>query len=308
MSKEFVKSWDAKKYKKTVDVAHLGKAVFDELQPVNNEKILDVGCGDGRNSIFLLTEYGKRLDITGIDYSNSMIEKANKQFEKLQKEGHKIQAHQGDAANLPFGTSIAERSFDAVVSVSALHWVKDAEGVAKCLAQALKPGGRLAVEFAWQSPPEIRKAIFTVMEKHGHLSEEMTALDPWRKTSPQEWRQLLLKNGFDHDLKITPISRWQPLEGKNGMKEWLTTFVADSFLSPIAPEKKDKVMDEICKELKSTALYKDGQWFAKYERLSIQATHKREKYISDVDLANSPFGKGSFTAKALANSNNARNI
>ncbi len=67
-------------------------------------KILDVGCGTGRHSI----ELAKRgYNITGIDLSESMLEKAR---EKAAKSGLDIEFLQYDARELPF-----EGCFDAAL-------------------------------------------------------------------------------------------------------------------------------------------------------------------------------------------------
>ena len=67
-------------------------------------KILDVGCGTGRHSI----ELAKRgYDLTGIDLSGSMLEKAKK---KAEQNGVRVGFLQHDARNLQF-----KRAFDAAI-------------------------------------------------------------------------------------------------------------------------------------------------------------------------------------------------
>ncbi len=75
-----------------------------ELHYDKSLKIIDVGCGTGRHSI----ELSKRgYDITGIDLSESQLEKAR---EKAKRLNLKIDFLQHDARNLPF-----ENHFDVAI-------------------------------------------------------------------------------------------------------------------------------------------------------------------------------------------------
>ena len=75
-----------------------------ELQYDKSLKIIDVGCGTGRHSI----ELSKRgYDITGIDLSETQLEKAR---EKAKMHNLKIDFLQNDARNLPF-----ENHFDVAM-------------------------------------------------------------------------------------------------------------------------------------------------------------------------------------------------
>ena len=67
-------------------------------------KILDVGCGTGRHSI----ELSKRgYEVTGIDLSDSLLERARK---KAEKSNLKIDFVKQDARNLPY-----QKKFDIVI-------------------------------------------------------------------------------------------------------------------------------------------------------------------------------------------------
>ena len=75
-----------------------------ELQYDKSLKIIDIGCGTGRHSI----EFSKRgYDITGIDLSETQLEKAR---EKAKMHNLKIDFLQHDARNLPF-----ENHFDVAI-------------------------------------------------------------------------------------------------------------------------------------------------------------------------------------------------
>ena len=70
--------------------------IESELNYERTLKILDIGCGTGRHSIEL-TKRG--YNVTGIDLSDSMLEKAR---EKAKKQNLKIDFEKHDARDLPF--------------------------------------------------------------------------------------------------------------------------------------------------------------------------------------------------------------
>jgi len=76
----------------------LGECDFIEKEIKGNKKlkILDIGCGTGRHSIEL-TKRG--YNVTGVDLSSSMLQKAEKNAEK---ENLKIKFEKHDARSLPF--------------------------------------------------------------------------------------------------------------------------------------------------------------------------------------------------------------
>jgi trans-aconitate methyltransferase len=126
-------AWDTELYEaKHNFVWKFGEGVVDLLDPKPGERILDVGCGTGH---LTQTIADRGAAVVGFDCSPEMIGQARQNFPRLQ-------FVLGDAAEMEFRSE-----FDAVFSNAALHWMKNASQVAKGMADALKPGGRLAVEF-----------------------------------------------------------------------------------------------------------------------------------------------------------------
>ncbi len=100
----------------------------------DNDKVLDLGCGNGRLSE-LFQE--KNLDYFGVDFSERLIEIASKKHPQL-----KFQV--ADALNLPFPGNF----FDKVFSIAVLHHIPSRELRLRFLIETkrvLKPGGSLAI-------------------------------------------------------------------------------------------------------------------------------------------------------------------
>jgi ubiquinone/menaquinone biosynthesis C-methylase UbiE len=98
-----------------------------------DQNILDIGCGNGFSTA-LFSKQAKR--IVGIDYSEAMIERAQKEFEHFPNVEFKVQ----DVLNLEF----PDRHFDVVISQRCLINLGTWESQQKALLsikRVLKPRG-----------------------------------------------------------------------------------------------------------------------------------------------------------------------
>ena len=94
-------------------------------------KILEVGCGIGKTTHFLVEKYNN-VSITAIDYDKEQIDIANKN-----KKSIKIKFMQSDATKLKFKSSY----FDYVIETNVLHHVKEYTKAIKEIKRVLKNNG-----------------------------------------------------------------------------------------------------------------------------------------------------------------------
>jgi ubiquinone/menaquinone biosynthesis C-methylase UbiE len=98
-----------KRLEKPVPFLAEALSVFKQFKVKN---VLDLGCGAGRNSIYLAK---KGFDVVGIDVSKSALKLANKWAEKERLPNAMFTL--GTMVNIPFD----DCHFDAVVSISVIH-------------------------------------------------------------------------------------------------------------------------------------------------------------------------------------------
>ena len=106
---------------------------------VPNTKVIDIGCGNG----FSTFEYAKELDIdiTGVDYSQDMLNAANAIKQKGCLYHEKIEFKQGNVLALKFDSS----SFDTVITDRCLINLTSRDEQKSAIDEIfriLKPGGR----------------------------------------------------------------------------------------------------------------------------------------------------------------------
>ena len=103
-------------------------------------KVLEVGIGTGRNLKF----YPSRSSVTGIDYSEKMLEKARKKAAGMKN----VTLFLMDAEHLEF----PDKNFDYVVTTFVLCSVPDPVKALKEMRRVLKPSGELiAIEYVRSS-------------------------------------------------------------------------------------------------------------------------------------------------------------
>lgn len=115
-------------------VAAEGRRHAVEVINRSTGRVLEVGVGTGLS----LPDYGRHLEIVGIDLSPEMLKKAH---EKVREFGlsNVTGIHEMDAGELQF----EDASFDTVVAMYVLTVVPNPEKVMKELARVCKPGGEV---------------------------------------------------------------------------------------------------------------------------------------------------------------------
>lgn len=131
---------------------------IDVLQPGAGMKILDVGCGAGKQC-FLYSDFTKRqAAILGGDFSNELLDKARA---KNSERGDHIQFQFLDF-NKPF--AFEADSFDLVSSAFAIYYAADLDFTFREAHRVIKPGGRL---FVTGPLPENKQMFYEIIREAG---------------------------------------------------------------------------------------------------------------------------------------------
>ena len=232
-------------------VWQLGQGVVDLLNPQPGERILDLGCGTGQ----LSQEIANRgAIVVGLDADAAMVAEAQRNFPSPT-------FAVADAREF-----LLDEPVDAILSNAVFHWIDDPVAVAKHMWLALKPGGRLAVEFGGKgNVATITAAIADAYRKLGYGAVSMPS---WYFPPIGEYTSLLERQGFEVQL-ASLRDRPTLLEGESGLINWLKMF-AGRFGADLSPDEQQRLFEETATKARS-ALYKNGQWWADYRRIQVLA-------------------------------------
>jgi trans-aconitate methyltransferase len=239
-------SWDVERYEARHSyVWNFGADLIEALDPKSGERILDLGCGAGH-----LSDRISRSGATviGVDNSPAMIAQARINFPHL-----KFLLANGASFSL-------DEPVDAVFSNAALHWMKPPEPVAAAIARALRPGGRLVAEFGG------RGNIRAVLDGLSSVFEGVK--EYWYFPSIAEYATLLEQQGLTVTFAAL-FERPTPLEGEDGIEDWMEMFCG-TFFDGIPAPSRSKTRHQVGESLRPR-LYRNGKWVADYRRLRVVA-------------------------------------
>lgn len=274
-----IPSGDAKQYQIAVNVTNLAHRLIAPNRHFfpTGSRVLDIGAGDGYATEKLIANC-PGIEVTAVDFSPSMVAAT-----KAKHIPGIVDVVQADAGNLP--PELRQGQFDAIFSLSTLHWVKNFRGLNKGMSEALAPGGKLVAEFAYKSPKEIKAAIMSVVRKEfgEHVAYAVGNSDPWQETHSKKWRDALKANHFEKDsIEIAPVVRHQSLTGEQGMHEWLKMF-ATPFLKHIPEERHAEILEKTATELKKPKYHlynpndKENPWHVDYYRYNVTAEKQHSR-------------------------------
>jgi len=117
----------------TIDFKILG------LQP--GDRVLDLGCGEGRHAISAYLQF--EIDVVGLDLNRTDLQTARQRlqaFERPPQAQSSCHFINGSGLTLPF----PDNSFDKVICAEVLEHVPDYQGVLREIHRVLKPQGLFA--------------------------------------------------------------------------------------------------------------------------------------------------------------------
>ncbi len=148
-----------------------------EAMPIKlDDKLLDLGCGNGWASRWLRARTGRIGFVAGVDASEEMVRLAK----EVSSARDSVQFRQARFEELPWSDGF----FDHAFSMEALYYALDLPVALGSVARVLRPGGTLTVciDFFEENP-------------HCHGWQPMMGV-PMTLLSEAKWRETLEVSGF----------------------------------------------------------------------------------------------------------------
>jgi len=149
-----MKDWDAKLYSQFENERTLPSHDLVKAISIDNPKlIIDIGCGIG-NSTAVLKNRFKDARIIGVDSSDDMLIKANKDYPKLEF----VKLDAGRELNT------LNEKYDIVYSNACIQWISDHKALIPKLFNLLTYNGSLAIQIPQHTKHPMHSIIKRVAE------------------------------------------------------------------------------------------------------------------------------------------------
>ena len=212
--------------------------IFARLPVACDERIVDLGCGPGENTVELARRaaHGR---VEGIDLSTAMIEAAQKMRAALPPDlRDRLAFRVGDIANLD-----AEKEYAIVFSNAALQWIPRHREVLARWYRALVPGGRMVVQMPAND-------LETAKVELSRLARE----EPWRALlsgvdesfreipPPDKYEQILREIGFS-EIDCHYHTFHHPMQAPSEVVEWYRATGLRPFINALPADRHTAFLD-----------------------------------------------------------------
>jgi trans-aconitate 2-methyltransferase len=235
------------------------------------ERIADLGCGSGENTIELARRAGDAL-VDGVDSSPAMIERAIKLRAGLDPAIAKRVAFAiGDMRDFN-----SDREYTVVFSNAAMQWVREHGPVLASWHRALRPGGRLAVQVP-ANEHETAQATMHAMAADAPWNEWLTSVRTPSDRSvraPAEYAAMLAEIGYG-EIDCHYHEFHHAMGGAAEVVEFSRATSLRPFLERLPPERHADFIAELTRRLEQ-AYGTRGPLTFNFRRLFISGRRARQ--------------------------------
>ena len=206
--------WDAPLYiQASAEQQNWGRELLDKLDLEGDERVLDIGCGDGR----ITAEIARRLPdgfALGVDNSENMIAFACDRYKADAYPNLRFQTE--DARALPF-----RGEFDVAFSNAALHWVREHPPVLAGLKRSLRRGGRVLLQMGGRgNAAEVLGVLDEMLRSEGWSGYFTDFRFPYGFYGVEEYEAWLPKVGL-RPLRVELIRKVMKHYGATSLARWI---------------------------------------------------------------------------------------
>jgi trans-aconitate 2-methyltransferase len=252
--------FDGNKYKKaSAHQKEWGNKIISEFSLAGNERILDLGCGDGVLTK-QLSDLVPRGYVLGIDSSQGMINTAK----KTESSNLSFRLHSIDDIDF-----IDE--FNIIFSNATLHWIIDHKKLLADSYKALRKNGVIRYNFAGDGNCS---TLFAVLKNVMSLDEFKANFKkfqwPWYMPTISEYKMLVDSCDFN-DIEIWEENADRYFSSKEDMIKWIDQPSIVPFIKLLNGKPKEKFRNIVIDEMVKRTEQNDGKCFETFRRINVFA-------------------------------------
>lgn len=233
-----------------------GNQIITELRLNGNERILDLGCGDGALTAQLAARVPQG-SVLGIDASRSMIDTA------LQYQSPNLTFLLKDINNLDY-----EEEFDLVFSNAALHWVLNHPALLFHVYNSLKKGGLLRFNFAAEGNcSTFFKIVRSAMEIPQYRRYFLNFQWPWYMPVVEEYENMVKMQPFC-EVKVWGEKADCYFPDAVSITKWIDQPSLVPFKAILQPPGRGFFRDLVVQKMLEVTQQSDGTYFETFRRVN----------------------------------------
>jgi trans-aconitate 2-methyltransferase len=247
------REWDAATYD-SLPLPHLewGRRTLGRLGLSGHERVLDLGCGTGRDTVALLDRL-PRGRVVALDGSLSMLGRLRARLDGLPEgDRERVEVVHADITGprLPVAGEV-----DAVTSVATFHWIPDHAALFSAVAAVLRPGGAFVAECGGLGNiASVSAAVDAVLGPQPAV---------WNFAGVEETERRLRDAGFT-DVEVGLVPDPARLEPGTQLLSYLLVVVLGGQLERLPAEEREPFVEAVAARLPEPVV--------DYVRLTISAT------------------------------------
>ncbi len=236
-----------------------GNRVISEFRFRGDERILDLGCGDGALTEQLASMLTEGI-VIGIDASKGMIDEAQKR--KKRNLSFKLM----DINHLNFS-----EKFDLVFSNATLHWIKDHKRLLTRICDILNEEGTIRFNFAGEGNCRNFNRIVVDSMKQKEFASYFARFEwPWYMPSRDEYAALLEQFPF-RKIDVWEENADRYFSNPDEMTGWIDQPSIVPFLVSLDEPYRREFRKRVVERMIDETLQEDGTCFETFRRINVFA-------------------------------------
>ena len=252
--------FDGEQYKKASShQKEWGSRLIQELDLRGDERILDLGCGDGE----LTAQLARRVphgSVLGLDASQGMIDTAR------QHATGNLRLARQDINALDY-----DNAFDLIFSNATLHWIRDHQQLLRRVHRALRPGGVIRFNFAAAGNCS---HFFGVIRRAMTLPAYQPYFDnfewPWFMPTREEYEDLAGRSEF-RDIRVRLENADHFFPDAHALIRWVEQPSLVPFLAQLGAAPGQSFRDFVVEQMVHETVQEDGRCFETFRRINVFA-------------------------------------